>query len=117
LVLLPVIIGVGILPKLKVIVFDSVIDTDDVPNKLPVNPKVDIIDPVTIKLPVIIALPVYGKDDPLPPPPEPVLTVIGNVEPSPLVKVIVFKLTEAVVSKEPVSKLPVPGGPCGPVDP
>jgi hypothetical protein len=32
-----------------------------------------------------------------PPPPEPVFTVIGKVDPSPLVNVIVFKITEAVV--------------------
>jgi hypothetical protein len=37
-----------------------------------------------------------------------VLTVIGNVEPSPFVKVIVFKLTEAVLRSEPVSVLPPP---------
>jgi hypothetical protein len=35
-------------------------------------------------------------------PPDPVLTVIGNVEPLPFVKVIVFKLTDAVVNNEPV---------------
>jgi hypothetical protein len=67
---------------------------------------------VTTKLPVITADPVYGKVDP-PLPPEPVFTVIGKVEPSPLVKVIVFKLTEAVVNKEPVEALG-PAGPGGP---
>jgi hypothetical protein len=50
----------------------------------------------------MIAEPVNGNDDP-PPPPEPVFTVIGNVEPSPLVNVIVFNDTEAVISKDPVS--------------
>jgi len=45
--------------------------------------------------PVIKALPVYGNA--APPPPEPVFTVIGKVLPSPFVKVIVFKDTEAVV--------------------
>ena len=43
----------------------------------------------------------WNIEDP-PPPPEPVSTVIGKVEPSPLVKVIVFKLTLAVVNNEPV---------------
>ena len=38
-----------------------------VPNKLPVNPKVEVVEPVTIKEPEIIALPVYGKADPPPP--------------------------------------------------
>jgi hypothetical protein len=37
-----------------------------------------------------------------PPPPEPVFTVIGNVEPLPLVKVIVFEITDAVTKNEPV---------------
>jgi hypothetical protein len=55
---------------------------------------------------------VYGKVDP-PLPPDPVFTIIGKVEPSPLVKVIVFKLTEAVVNKEPVGVLG-PAGPGGP---
>ena len=36
------------------------------------------------------------------PPPEPVSTVKAKVEPSPFVKVRVFKLTEPVVNKEPV---------------
>jgi hypothetical protein len=36
---------------------------DAVPNKLPVNPLFVDIDPVTCKLPVIIADPVYGKVD------------------------------------------------------
>jgi len=43
-------------------------------------------------------------------PPEPVFTVRGNVEPSPLVKVIVFELTEAVTTafgvKEAVAAVP-----------
>jgi hypothetical protein len=55
-------------------------------------------DPVTPKLPVICAEPLNGNPAPDPPPAEPVLTVIGKVEPSPLVKVIVFKLTDAVIS-------------------
>ena len=38
-----------------------------VPNKLPVNPKVEVVEPVTISEPEIIALPVYGKLDPPPP--------------------------------------------------
>jgi hypothetical protein len=44
-----------------------------------------------------MALPVYGNVDP--PPPDPVATVIGNVLPSPLVNVIVFEDTDAVVSR------------------
>ena len=59
------------------------------------NPKVAVIEPVTFREPVICADPVNGKDDP--PPPLPVLTVIGNVAPSPLVNVIVFEDTDAVV--------------------
>ena len=43
----------------------------------------------------------WNIDDP-PPPPEPVSTVILNVEASPLVNVIVFKFTLAVVNNEPV---------------
>jgi hypothetical protein len=35
-------------------------------------------------------------------PPDPVFTVIGNVDPSPFVNVIVFKFTDAVTSNEPV---------------
>ena len=65
------------------------------------NPPVDVVDPVIISDPVIIADPVYGNVDP-PPPLEPVFTVIGNVLPSPFVNVIVFKFTEAVVSRDPV---------------
>jgi hypothetical protein len=42
-----------------------------VPNKLPVNPKVEIVEPVTTKEPEIIALPVYGKAGVLGPPPPP----------------------------------------------
>ena len=41
----------------------------DVPNNEPVNPNVDVVEPVTIKLPVINALPVNGNPAPLPPPP------------------------------------------------
>jgi hypothetical protein len=40
-----------------------------------------------------------------PPPPLPVFTVIGNVEPSPLVNVIVFDSTDAVINRDPVSIL------------
>ena len=40
------------------------------------------------------------------PPPEPVFTVIGNVLPSPLVKVIVFNTTEAVVNRLDVLTVP-----------
>ena len=43
-----------------------------------------------------------------PPPPLPVSTVIGKVEPSPLVNVMVFKATDAVASNDPVSTLPPP---------
>ena len=50
-----------------------------------------------------MALPVYGNEDP---PPEPVATVIGNVLPSPLVNVIVFEDTDAVVSKLAVLTVP-----------
>ena len=52
-----------------------------------------LIEPVTVKEPVISADPVKGK----PTPPLPVLTVIGNVVPLPLVNVIVFDNTDAVV--------------------
>lgn len=55
--------------------------------------------PVTIKLPVICADPVYGKDEPVPPPAG---TTIGNVEPSPLVNVIVLPDIDAVVSRDAV---------------
>ena len=51
--------------------------------------------PFTCNEPEIVAEPVNGKAEP-PPPPDPVFTVIGNVEPSPLVNVIVFKATDAV---------------------
>jgi hypothetical protein len=64
-------------------------------------------EPVTIKDPDIIALPVYGKSDPLAPPPP--ATVIGNVEPSPFVNVIVLDTTEAVIKKELVLKDVTPG--------
>ena len=63
---------------------------------IPLNPP---LLPDTSKEPVITAFPLNGKAFP---PPLPVFTVIGKVEPSPLVKVIVFKDTEAVVSREPV---------------
>jgi hypothetical protein len=33
-----------------------------------VNPRVEVVEPVTIKEPVIIADPVYGNDAPPPPP-------------------------------------------------
>jgi hypothetical protein len=46
-------------------VFD---DQLEVPNNEPVNPNVDVVEPVTIKLPVITALPVNGKPAPPPPP-------------------------------------------------
>ena len=59
--------------------------TDDDIEKLPVIPK----------LPVICADPVYGNADPLPP--LPVGTVIGKVEPSPFVNVIVSPEIDAVV--------------------
>jgi hypothetical protein len=59
----------------------------------PVNPENDAV-------PFVLVM-VTGALIP-PPPPEPVFTVIGNVEPSPLVKVIVFELTDAVVKNEPV---------------
>ena len=36
------------------------------------------------------------------PPPEPVLTVTGKVEPSPLVKVIILLVADAVIKNEPV---------------
>jgi hypothetical protein len=65
---------------------------EPVTDKLPDNE----VEPVTIRLPVIIAEPVNGNDAP-PPPPLPVLTVIGNVVPSPLVKVIVLEETDAVI--------------------
>ena len=55
-------------------------------------------EPVKTKLPVIKADPVYGKLEP-PPPPLPVLTVILNSVALPFVKVIVFKVTEAVTKK------------------
>ena len=66
----------------------------------PVIPLSPLLLPDTSKDPVITALPLNGKAFP---PPLPVLTTIGNVEPSPFVKVIVFKDTEAVFNKELVS--------------
>ena len=83
------------------------------PDKLPVNPKVEIVDPVTIKDPVITAFPVNGKADP--PPPDPVFTVIRNVDPLPFVKVIVFKSTDAVVNSDPVGVDPPPLVPVNPL--
>jgi hypothetical protein len=63
---------------------------------MPLNP---LLLPDTSNEPVITALPLNGKAFPSP---LPVLTVIGKVDPSPLVKVIVFKDTDAVVSNDPV---------------
>ena len=60
---------------------------------VPFEPDVEI-EPVTPKDPVISADPVKGNA--APPPPLPVLTVIGNVVPLPLVNVIVFEDTDAV---------------------
>jgi hypothetical protein len=60
--------------------------------------------PVTSNDPVINADPVNGNGVP----PDPVLIVIGKVVLSPLVNVIVFKLTEAVVTNEPVSTVVPP---------
>ena len=53
-----------------------------------------LIEPVTPNDPVIKADPVYGNV--APPPPLPVLTVMGNVVPLSLVNVIVFEDTDAV---------------------
>ena len=61
------------------------------PLMVPFEPLVEI-EPVTPKDPVIKADPVKGKAAP----PLPVLTVIGNVVPLPLVNVIVFEDTDAV---------------------
>lgn len=47
---------------------DDVVENDDVPNNEPVNPNVDVVDPVTTKLPVMIADPVYGNVGVLLPP-------------------------------------------------
>ena len=63
------------------------------PLMVPFEPDVEI-EPVTPKDPVISADPVKGNA--APPPPLPVLTVIGNVVPLPLVNVIVFEDTDAV---------------------
>ena len=63
------------------------------PLMVPFEPDVEI-EPVTSNDPVIKADPVKGKA--APPPPLPVLTVIGNVVPLPLVNVIVFEDTDAV---------------------
>jgi hypothetical protein len=60
---------------------------------VPFEPLVEI-EPVTPNDPVISADPVKGNA--APPPPLPVLTVIGNVVPLPLVNVIVFEDTDAV---------------------
>ena len=60
---------------------------------LTVNDPVILVEPVIRKLPDIIAEPVNGKVGDI----EPVLTIIGNVVPSPLVNVIVFDVTDAVV--------------------
>jgi hypothetical protein len=59
---------------------------------VPFEPLVEI-EPVTPKDPVISADPVKGNAAP----PLPVLTVIGNVVPLPLVNVIVFEDIDAVV--------------------
>ena len=40
---------------------------DAVPSSEPVNPRVEVVDPVTINEPVILAEPVYGNDAPSPP--------------------------------------------------
>ena len=63
------------------------------PLMVPFEPLVEI-EPVTPREPVISADPVKGNA--APPPPLPVLTVIGNVVPLPLVNVIVFEDTDAV---------------------
>ena len=63
------------------------------PLMVPFEPDVEI-EPVTPNDPVIKADPVNGNA--APPPPLPVLTVIGNVVPLPLVNVIVFEDTDAV---------------------
>ena len=63
------------------------------PLMVPFEPDVEI-EPVTPNDPVISADPVKGNA--APPPPLPVLTVIGNVVPLPLVNVIVFEDTDAV---------------------
>jgi hypothetical protein len=79
-----------------------------VPNNEPVKLLALIIEAVigtVVEAPKAVT---WAKVPTLPPPPLPVLTVIGNVEPSPFVKVIVLRTTEAVVNKEPVLVLPPP---------
>ena len=63
------------------------------PLMVPFEPDVEI-EPVTPNDPVISADPVKGNA--APPPPLPVLTVMGNVVPLSLVNVIVFEDTDAV---------------------
>jgi hypothetical protein len=79
-----------------------------VPNNEPVKLLALIIEAVIGTVVLAPKAVTWAKVPTLPPPPLPVLTVIGNVEPSPFVKVIVFKLTEAVLRSEPVSVLPPP---------
>ena len=87
-------------PLVKVIVFK---DIEAVLNKLPVLTGIAVIvafgpNPLVTCIPE----PALIWVTPTPPPPEPVSIVIGNVVPSPLVNVIVFKDTEAVLNKLPV---------------
>jgi hypothetical protein len=73
------------------------------PVKLPLNDPV-LYDAVNMFILAVNALKLEVVTNPLVSavPPDPVLTVIGNVDPSPFVNVIVFKDTEAVVKREPV---------------
>jgi hypothetical protein len=71
--------------------------------KLPLNDPV-LYEAVNVFILAVNALKLEVVTNPLVStvPPDPVLTVIGNVDPSPLVKVIVLEDTEAVVNNEPV---------------
>jgi hypothetical protein len=96
---------------------EAVDANDAVPNKLPV--KLPVKDPVLYELVKVYILAVKELNelvvtkDPvlIVAPPDPVFTVIGNVVPSPFVKVIVFNNTDAVKRSEPVFVVPPPPDP------
>ena len=71
----------------------TLVAQEEVPNKEPVYPPVEVTLPVTVNDPVIVAEPVNGNAEVA----DPVATVIGNVVPLPFVNVIVFEDTDAVI--------------------
>jgi hypothetical protein len=86
------------------IVISSIIPTPEVllPTSLFVFIEVLIVPVVVIVPPDISPAVAIEVTVPLPGDPDPVFTVIANVDPLPLVKVIVFKLTDAVSNRLPV---------------